>query len=156
MNTAALILAAALSVAGPMQKYASYGRVIDAATLDASSATFGVDISAPQSNGIWGLMTVWVCLTDANDSVTALNMSCTGSRDNGTTDHTLEDCTMASGVCTSNSASWTKSLAAITSPKCWVWRVDVEGLPNAECTFTHTGGAAADLLTVFATFATKG
>jgi hypothetical protein len=139
------------------QAFASYGTVINAVALDTASESFAINMSNTPANGVWGLMTVWVSIADADNSTTAINMSCTGSPDGGTTDFTLQDCaSVVDGVCTSANASWTKNPAAITSPKRWPWRVDIEGIPEIECTFTDTGGAAADTITVTVTFATKG
>ncbi len=140
------------AVAGPQQSYAPYGRVINAVALDAASTSFTLNTDQAQNRGIWGLMTVWVSVTDANNSVTALNLSCTASRDGGTTDFTLQDCTTASGVCTSSDASWSKNPSSMTS-KNWVWRVDVSGFAEVECTTTDTGGTGDDSHSVWVTFA---
>ncbi|OFW58400.1 MAG: hypothetical protein A2Y75_01445 [Candidatus Solincola sediminis] len=154
---AATISTQALASTQPRQTYAFYGRVINAVALSTASSSFTVDLTAPTTNGIFGLMTVWVSIADADNSTTALNMSCTGSHDGGTTDYALQDCaTLTNGVCTSVGASWTKDPSGITTPKRWPWRVDIEGFPEVECTFTDTGGAAADSITAYVTFATKG
>lgn len=162
MKTAFVFLSAFLLFAGsslaasqPLEKYSKYGTVINDLDLSASRS-FEVNLSPGQLGGVWGLMTAYICVTDADDSVTALNMSCTTSHDGGSTDYTLQDCAVSSGACTSSDASWTKNPSAITSPKCWPWRVDIESLPHIECTITDTGGDASDTLNVVATFATKG
>lgn len=156
----ALFLLSAASVvnaAAPKQLYTSYGTVINGVALSAASSSFTVNFDNPATNGIPGLMVVWVSVTDASNSVTAINMTCTGSHNGGTTDFTLQDCSsVAAGSCTSVGASWVKDPSAITSPKRWPWRVDIEGVPEVECTFTDTGGDASDSITVFVTFATKG
>lgn len=150
------ILAAASSAqaALPRNSYKKYGTVVAAQTL-ASTRSFVVNLDQPDLMGVFGLATAWVCVADANNSVTALTMTCTSSPDGGTTDHTLQSCTTAAGVCTSSNASWTKDPSAITSPKCWPWRVDIEGMANLECSFANTGGTAADTINVILTFATK-
>lgn len=143
--------------AAPKQMYSPYGTVINGVALSAASSSFTVNFDNPTTNGIPGLIVVWVSVTDASNSVTAINMSCTGSPNNGTTDYTLQDCSStAGGVCTSANASWTKDPSAITSPKRWPWRVDIEGMPEVECVFTDTGGDASDSITVTVSFATKG
>ena len=153
---ATLLLSAPALASGAQQKF-STGPAIVATALSAASTSFTQIFDAPSQQGIWGLMTAFICITDADNSTTAINMSCTGSPDRGTTDYTLQDCSsVTGGVCTSANASWTKNPAAIASPKCWPWRVDIEGLPEIECTFTDTGGAAADTIAVTVTFATKG
>lgn len=143
--------------AEPLRAYSKYGSPIDGVALDAASSSFAINASeSPDRNGVWGLMVVWVTITDANDSTTAITMTCTGSHDRGATDYTLQSITTATGVGTSANSSWVKDPSAITSPKKWPWRVDIEGFPEVECTFTDTGGAAADTIGVTVTFATKG
>lgn len=143
--------------AEPLRAYGWYGSPINGVALDAASSSFTVIPSEyPERNGVYGIMVVWVTITDSNDSVTAINMSCTGSHDRGATDYTLQDITVAAGVGTSVNSSWTKDPSGITSPKKWPWRVDIEGMPEVECTFTDTGGNSSDTIGVTVTFATKG
>lgn len=154
---AVAVLAAPLSVGAatdPLRKFAIYGQGISTTTLDASSSSFTVKLDAPSANGIWGLMIAWVTTVDADNGVSAITMSCTGSPDGGTTDYTLQSCATASGVCTSSDASWVKNPGANTTR--WPWRVDIEGFPEIECTFTDTGGDSSDSVAVYITFATKG
>lgn len=135
----------------------AYGRTkvqIDASALDASSTSFS--LTNLPTTGTWGLLMVYVSITDSDNSTTAINMSCTGSTDDNSTDYTLQDVAVAAGVGTSTNLSWTKNPSAITSPKRWLWRVDIEGIEDIECTFTDTGGAAADSITVTTVLATKG
>lgn len=150
-----------LAATGPLHAYSKYGTVISAATLDASSTSFAINQDNATTAGIYGEMTVWIVVADSAsgagaNSVTALNMSCTGSPDGGATDYTLQDISVAAGVGTSVNASWTKDPSGITTPKKWPWRVDTEGYPEVECTFTDTGGDVNDTLGVIVTFATKG
>ncbi len=140
----------------PLHRYAAYGRVINAATLDASSTTFSVDISQPDQRGVWSIATLWLCVTDADNSVTAITLAMTASRDNGTTDYSLQDCSLSSGTCTSSNSTWVKNPSAMTSPKCWVWRIDTEGFAHIEGTVTDTGGTADDSLTAYVTFGIRG
>lgn len=149
-----LIASVALARTGPLNNYVRSGsEVLDAQTLDAAR-TFRV--SRDSGQGAWGLMSVFIQVTDANDSVTALTMTCSASIDGNTTDYALQDCVLASGAGTCYNLTWAHNPAATTSPKKWVWRVDIEGLEDVECVFTDTGGAAADLLDVSLSFATKG
>jgi hypothetical protein len=149
---AALLISTNALAADPLRKYSKYGRVVNAQDLSASRS-FAIDISAPETNGLWGLMVIWTCLTDASDSVTALNLACTASHDSNTTDYEDQDCSVSSGVCTASDASWTKNPGADTT--CWAWRWDVEGYPAFECTYTDTGGDASDTITTYVTFSTK-
>lgn len=145
-------LASAQALA-PKNNYARYGAVISAATMD---ATRSFSIANIPNVGAWGLMNVYVNVTDANNSITALNMTCTASRDDNTTDYSLLACETSSGTSTCYVQLFTINPAAISTPKKLLFRVDIEGLEDVECSFTTTGGAAADLLTVNIDFATKG
>jgi hypothetical protein len=136
------------------RSFGSMGTVITSTTLDAASSTFEVENHNHYTDGLWALMSVWVKVTDGDNSVTAITMSCTGSEDQNTTDFTLQSCVVASGACTSSNASWVKDPSGMTT-KNWVWRVDIEGVPDIECTFTDTGGDASDSIIVGASFAMK-
>ena len=141
-----------IGATGKKNAYQRVGELIDDAGLDTTPSFSMTNIP---SSGTWGLMVVYVQVTDANDSVTALNMTCTGSIDNNTTDYTMQDCTVSGGTATCVDLSWTKDPSGIASPKRWPWRVDVEGFEDVECTFTNTGGVAADKLDVSVAMATK-
>ena len=154
----AVLTCASLSMAatGKLRNYSRLGAagvVITAATLDAASTTFTYD-NLPK-NGTWGLMLVYVKVTDSNDSVTALTMSCTGSIDDNTTDYSMTSCSVTAGVCTSTVATFVIDPSGITSPKKWLWRVDIEGIEDIQCVFTDTGGLIADTLDVSASLAAK-
>jgi hypothetical protein len=154
---ATLIAFPANAATAPRQAFSKYGTVITTTALSASSTSFTVNLDNAAVNGTYGLAIVWVSIVDASNSVTAINMICTSSPNGGVTDYTLQDCaSVVDGVCTSANASWTKNPAAITSPKRWPWRIDIEGLPELECTFTDTGGDGSDTISVDLTFATKG
>lgn len=153
--TVALLASSMLASPGALERYTVHGKVVNAVTLDAASTNFAINWTQADQRGVYGLMSVWVELTDADNSVTAFNMTCYGSRDENTTDYTLQSCDVATGVCTSSDASWTKNPSALAT-KSWVWRVDVESMPAVNCTITDTGGDASDSMTVYATFSTKG
>jgi hypothetical protein len=125
--------------------------------LDASRAFTFETVTQGGRGEIWGMMLVFISLTDANDSTTALNMVCSASDDDNTTDYTLQDCVSGgTGTYTCYNLTWTHDPSSTSSPKKWLWRVDIEGLEDVECTFTDTGGVAADKLTVDIAFAVKG
>lgn len=122
--------------------------LIDAQTM-ASSRSFS--INRDNTAGGFGVLTLWVTLTDANQSITRFDATCTVSDDGNASDYTPQDCT-AGATCTSTDAGiWQKATptSGVTTKR-WPWRLDVNGLPDIECTFSvGTGsGAAADLLTV--------
>lgn len=138
---------------GPKNAVVNIGTLIDAQDMGANRSFSQTQLS---NMGAFGLLNVYLSLTDANNSVTNIRMTCTASLDGNTTDFTMQSCTVASGVCTSDNAAWDRNPSAVASPKRWVWRVDIEGLEDIECTFAPTGGAAADLLTVTGQLAVKG
>lgn len=155
MKRALLAIIAMIILLGAMDakhKVVNMGVQIDALGLDASRA-FELELSPDSS---WGVMVLYIQLLDANNSTTALNMSCTGSLDNNTTDYTLHSCDTVLGTATCYNLTWTTDPSGVTSPKKHIWRVDIEGLQDIECTFTDTGGVAADKLTVTASLAIKG
>lgn len=120
------------------------GVLINAQGMDSSQS---FTITQDNTQGGYGVLTLFIALTDANTSITRFDMVCTGSEDNNATGYILQSCAIAAGVCTSTDSAWRK---ASPGTKNWPWRVDIEGFPDVECTFSvGTGaGAAADLLTV--------
>jgi hypothetical protein len=139
---------------GAKQLYANYGTAIATTALDASSSSFSVKNEVATTGGTWGLMIVWVTIIDADAACSLVTMNCTGSKNGNSTDYQLEDLTVATGVATSVAASWTRNPGTGTTR--WLWRVDIEGIPDVECTFTDTGGDASDSIAVDVSFATKG
>jgi len=107
-----------------------------------------------------GLLLVWVALTDANDSVTGVSLACTGSYDDNTTDFRIPSCPWDSVNlrfnCESGSLFWNPSDETSADIKYQVFRYDVEGIEDLECTFTFTNGAAGDTITARQSFAVKG
>lgn len=125
--------------------------VITAAGMD-SSQSFSIDTTPGQN---YGLATVFLSLTDANTSITSFQMQCFGNYRKGSDDFKLQSCSTASGVCTSDDATWTKASPGTSN---WLWRVDIEGLQSIKCTMSVAGGtgASADLLTANLRLCTKG
>lgn len=155
-----VILAVALLVfasgySGPLQSHIYLGERIAATTLDAASSSFTIG-TTHRPSGLWGLMTVRITVTDADNSVTAITMICGGSSDGNSTSYTFQECAVAAGVATCNNLSWVFNPTAVTSPKRWQWRVDIEGVEDVTCTFTDTGGVVADTIQVAVGLATKG
>jgi hypothetical protein len=152
------LLPASLS-AGDLHKRASYGEVIAATTTLASSRSFEIENTIQgREGGTWGLMLLWVAITDANDSETGVSLSCTASEDNNTTDWRIPACVWSAANtrydCEAGPLFWNPSDE--TSPKRQLFRIDVEGIEDIECTFAFTGGASADFIEVRASFAMKG
>ena len=136
---------------GETHKTRKLGSLITGGTLDAASHVATVSSADGGSLG-YAVLSLYVKLTDANSSVTNISMSCTGSHDGGTTDYTLQSCAVAAGTCTSTNAAWSKTLTAQGN---WIWRVDILGYQEVECTFTDTGGLVADTLDVTGTLVTQ-
>jgi len=158
MKRYGLVLVAALAVlmatpaaAQERQANKKLGTLVDAVAMDAASSAVTV---AEEAAVGYGLLVLYISVTDANDSTTAVGMSCTATE--GAAAYTLQDCETSSGVATCYNLSWTHDPSGTTSPKLWTWRVDIEGLRGVVCTITDTGGAAADTLSVVANLATKG
>lgn len=139
---------------GTQSKFANYGTVITTTTLDASSSSFSFANQQASTDGTWDIATVWVTAIDADNGVSAITMSCTGSKNNNTTDYTLQSVDVSAGVGTSTDASWVKNPGANTTR--WPWRIDIAGFPSVECTFTDTGGDASDSIAVDLSLAMEG
>lgn len=122
-------------------------------TLDEASTTVTVNLQKAKAS--WGLAVIYVTVTDASDGVTDISMACTTSEDGGTTPFYLSSCDVSAGACTSSLASWSYDPQAVTSPKRWVWRVDIEGLKDLACEFSDTGGDVSDVLAVSVSLAAK-
>jgi hypothetical protein len=160
LRTAALLialLAPSLSLAqgqAPLNRISSLGTMLATTTLDNASESFTWDTELKL--GAWGLLVVYAYLTDANDSVTALTMTCYARK--GGNDYTLQSIAVAAGVGTSTDASWVKDASGSTAAdtKLWVWRVDIEGYEDVKCTFTDTGGNSSDSISAIVDVATKG
>lgn len=136
----------ALNAGEPKSTRICLGVKLATATLDAASTTFEVEM--PNDAQGYDLAIVYLNVVDGGASgITAINMSCTASEDNNSTDATIQDCTVVGGVCTSSDASWTKDPAATGGR--WPWRVDISGFEDFECTFTDTGGDASDTIQVY-------
>lgn len=151
--TLAMLLAPSIASAqsGLLNPYGDNVASIATTTLDASSSSFTFNKQNAVRLGIWDKVLVWVTVVDAANNVSAITMSCTGSRDEGTTDYGFEDCSVSSGVCTSSAASWVRNPGTGTTR--WLWRIDSTGVPEVECTFTDTGGGATESIAVTVTAA---
>ncbi len=122
------------------------GEKIEITTLDAANTSFTINRSNAWQG--WDLMIVYISVVDGGaSSVTNVTMSCTASEDDNTTPATIQDCTTAAGVCTSNDAGWEKDPAS--TGQRWAWRVDISGFQDIECTLTDDGGDASDSIQVY-------
>lgn len=142
--TLAVMLSASAAMAyGPTYQCGDLGTLLN--NTMASSRTLSID--TPNAQGGYGVLNLEIALTDANTSITRIDMTCTVSDDGNSTDYTAQDCT-AGATCTStDSGIWQK---ASPGTKNWAWRVDMNGFPDIECVFSvGTGaGAAADTIVV--------
>jgi len=150
-----LALAVALTFASgctqvAMQRCGPWTTVVDG--LDLQSSRSWTHDGNDHEN--WGIMTVLVNMT-AQNTVTRVDMACTGSPDGNTTDIPLSECTVSSGACTVDDATWQKTVAAADA---WGMRVDVEGIDAWTCTMSVGAGSgtATDVISVYARVCTKG
>jgi hypothetical protein len=136
---------------GPRNANRYLGSLIASTTLNSATPSFTYS-----GEYGWGLLNLYVHVTDTNDSVTEITMTCTDSTDAGTTNYDIQECKMSNGACTSYKATWVageatgEPLNGTADDVYWLWRVDIEGMASVKCTFTVTGGSAAagDLIQV--------
>jgi hypothetical protein len=153
--TLALLLAPSVAFAqlAPKTKTLELGTLLNnvSGNASASSLTFtiGPNIGTTITTGDDRLEGyTWLDLRfnhSAHSAATAVTMTCTTSEDGGTTKEILQDCTVASGACTSDDASWSK---AVSGTKKWRWRVGIKNGKQAECVVALTAGDGTDKITV--------
>ena len=116
-------------------------------TFDSAAMTGSPSFEVELQNGAdnehagYDNLTVFATLTDADTSITQLDITCTVSVDNNTTDATPQVCDdVSDGVCTlTGTGVWQKaSPGSITFP----YRMGISGFPDIECTFTVGAGSA--------------
>lgn len=159
-----LMLLALLTVAPSLSHGAAYdafesrarryglGTQLSAVALNAAAATRTMTVDLDNEYLGYDLMVVYIDHTNSSGALT-VTMDCTNAPTASDTDATLQDCDVASGVCTSSDATWEK---AVTGSKAWPWRVDISGLPGQiDCVFAAAGAGASDLATVKAWLVTK-
>lgn len=113
-------------------------------TVAAATRTATIDVGKIGPSGK-ALPMVVVGIEHVYNASATVTMTCTASNDDGTTDYKIQDCTMASGTCTSNDLSWSKASGAASSN--WMWRIDSTGFVRLECTLLCSG-AGTDTVTV--------
>lgn len=158
MKKFSLVIIVGLSVLlmgqlAPKQTLRSYGTTIASTALDAASST--VTLNNLERDGAWGLANMYIQITDADNSVTAITMKCYASKNGGTTNYQLQDCAIASGVATCYNLSWVHNPSGTTSPKKWIWRVETNSIEDLICVFTDTGGTSGDYILVKTDVATN-
>lgn len=148
----ALAGSASAQTVGPKNQYApaNGGTALISATT-ASTRSFTIT-APPVGQGLWGMTSLWVELTDAGALVSAVAMTCTGTRPGSTTTYKLQSLTTSAGAATSYDASWTKATSGSVN---WVWRVDTEGMASINCSLAFTGGAAGASVVVYGINAIK-
>lgn len=131
---------------------------ISASDMDAASHTAAID--GDQLDG-FGLLTLFVDILDANDTVTLLSIECFGKK-RGAAGNSYRipvciwDTVNTRYNCEAGPLAWNPSDETSSDTKSQGFRIDVESYANASCTITDTGGVAADKLTVTAEAAVKG
>lgn len=132
------------------------GGITAGSTLAATrTATF----SSGELTG-FGLLLLYVEITDADDSETGVSLECTAQPVSGKKKYRIPTCVFDNVTtrfdCEEGPLFWNPSDETAADTKLQVFRVDVEGLTNASCAFAFTGGAAADSIEVVAFGAVKG
>lgn len=147
---AVLVSTPAMANVGPRQACRDMGVQVDGIAVDQSpSFSYNGD-----NAGNWGLAVILIQLTDADQSISAFNLTCTGSDDGNTTNYKLQSIEVATGIGTSTDYSVTKDPNGTSN---WGWRFDIEGYPDIKCTVTDTGAAATiDVVTIKLRMCTKG
>jgi hypothetical protein len=139
---AALIAAVGFAFAKPTPTYP--GRHLKPLGTLISAQGLAAPRALTVTNATHNLLVLLINYTHNNNG--NVTMTCTGSNDDNATDYALQSITVASGVGTSVDASWSN---AVTTDEDFVWRVDMTGLPDAECTIDHSAGDASDIITVY-------
>jgi hypothetical protein len=161
VSVLALPASAVSQTIGPRQYVVKNGVQISAAPMDGSGASMAFTLDTEKDGGGLGILNIFVEVVDANNSVTQVVMTCTSNPGDGLNYKNQSLNCASTGACTSYPITFVANSTAgqplaDASPKLWHWRMDIEGENKTTCTFTNTGGAAADLLTVTARSATKG
>lgn len=128
---------------GDMSWY-DQGKIIDAVACNGSSTVRRFTLTSGSGAG-YGLLDLQVEFTRV--AATAVALSCTTSINGQATWATLQSCSVATGVCTSTDASWSKDVSGGSAN--WVWRLDFLGASDVRCTFSCTAGGGSDLFTVY-------
>ncbi len=145
---AAAILLVAQVASAQTTAYAciDHGVVINGLALT-SARSFEIE-RGPRDGG-FGVLTLYIALTDANASITRLDIACTVSPDDNTNDYTMQVCdNTEDGVCTLTAVTGWQKASPGTSK--FPIRVDINGHADYECTVSSGAGtpAAADVVTV--------
>ena len=120
------------------------GVLLSGAVLNGPAASRTVTVSLDGAYRGYGLLILY--LDHTNSTATDVQMACTTKPTATDTDAALQSCTVASGNCTSDDATWTKAVGASAA---WPWRVDVGGYPGqVDCVLSGTAAGAGDLATV--------
>jgi hypothetical protein len=120
---------------------------IDALALTSSRAFTWTQPNDTAPRGYYKTLDVIFTLTDANASITRLDWTCTGSRDNNSTDGTPLDCTsVTAGVATCvPTGVWRQERSAGVGLGSGTYRfpIDIRNVADLECTASVGAGAAA-------------
>lgn len=143
------------AVTGGMNTCVTKPLAVDALALTSGRAFV---MNVPDFAQGYGIATVFVAMTDANASITRLDITCTDSNNGSTSDYVPQVCDDTSdGICVQTDAGvWRKT---VTGTKLYSTRMDIEGVPSTECTVSVGAGSATasvDLLTVGYTLCVKG
>jgi hypothetical protein len=124
---------------------------IDAGVLTSTQTFTFTQANSTSERGSWGTMEVFFTLVDANASITRLDLTCTGSRTDNSTDTTPLDCSsVASGIATCVPTGVFRT--AVSGSGLYHLPIDISRVPDIECSFTVGAGAAtavSDVISVW-------
>jgi hypothetical protein len=129
------------------------GTLLSAVPLDGSGASLTANIDLQNDRDGYDIAKLTVVHANTSGALTITMICYEDTAAGGATSVILQDCTIASGVCTSDDVSWEKD---VTGAKSWPWRVDLIGYRGqVNCTFAAAGAAATDTVTVTGQLVTK-
>lgn len=134
-----IAIALLVAVAAPLAAHAQEApllRVRDLGTL-LSSTTLSSGPTFTISNPGGGYAKAVLTMNRARNAGTDMTMTCTQSRDEGTTKAKIQTCeyTAASGTCTHYDVTWK---SATSSSEILTWQVTIAGQPKTYCTLAST------------------
>lgn len=145
----------------PVRQLTGSGTLIAAGTTLAATRSISIT-NNDQGNQAYGLAMLYACVTDADDGEVGVSLTCTGQRPGATYGYRIPACPWDSDNtrynCEGGPLFWNPSddTEVATNVKCQVFRVDIEGLVQADCSFAFTTGSASDTIQVDVDLATKG
>lgn len=122
------------------------GTLLNNIALDAAAGTRTFTVAEATLNKAGrGYSTLGLTFVHTNNTSTDIGWTCTCAGTKGGTEGTLQSCTVSSGVCTLNDASWTKT---VSGNKNFYVPMTITGCRPITCVVTSTGASSTDKLTL--------